>query len=162
MFENFSSRCYLARKAKIYYLKFPSLSYSLLQLQLLNVASFKWFQMNSVYCLSLVSFFTLQDQELAILQRKTQADEVELMTLRKATQLQKDGLYNMELKLQHSLEDGSRMKYELDAATAEVIKDCDRKIVEREAELEKEQKAIKVKKDVLLPNLSEENLNDGL
>ena len=78
------------------------------------------------------------------MQRKTQADEVELMTLRKATQLQKDGLYNMELKLQHSLEDGSRMKYELDAATAEVIKDCDRKIVEREAELEKEQKAIKV------------------
>ena len=50
----------------------------------------------------------------------------------------------MELKLQHSLEDGSRMKYELDAATAEVIKDCDRKIAEREVELEKEQKAIKV------------------
>ena len=109
----------------------------------------------------LISLLILKDQELAILQRKTQADEVELMTLRKATQLQKDGLYNMELKLQHSLEDGSRMKYELDAATAEVIKDCDRKIVEREAELEKEQKAIKVKKD-LLPNLSEENLNDGL
>ena len=93
----------------------------------------------------LISLLILKDQELAILQRKTQADEVELMTLRKATQLQKDGLYNMELKLQHSLEDGSRMKYELDAATAEVIKDCDRKIVEREAELEKEQKAIKVK-----------------
>ena len=51
----------------------------------------------------------------------------------------------MELKLQHSLEDGSRMKYELDAATAEVIKDCDRKIAEREVELEKEQKAIKVR-----------------
>ena len=42
------------------------------------------------------------------------------------------------------------MKYELDAATAEVIKDCDRKIVEREAELEKEQKAIKVKKIYLI------------
>ena len=74
------------------------------------------------YSLLQVLSVTLQDQELAILQRKTQADEVELMTLRKATQLQKDGLYNMELKLQHSLEDGSRMKYELDAATAEVIK----------------------------------------
>ena len=97
------------------------------------------------YSLLQVLSVTLQDQELAILQRKTQADEVELMTLRKATQLQKDGLYNMELKLQHSLEDGSRMKYELDAATAEVIKDCDRKIAEREVELEKEQKAIKVK-----------------
>merc|ERR1719232_327631 len=47
-----------------------------------------------------------KDQEVAVLQRKTQADEVELMTLRKATQLQKDDLYNMELKLQHSLEDG--------------------------------------------------------
>merc|ERR1719189_87934 len=97
-----------------------------------------------------------KDQELAILQRKTQADEVELMTLRKATQLQKDDLYNMELKLQHSLDEGSRMKYELDAATAEVIKDCDRKIVEREAELEKEQKAIKERLHDVLSN--EENL----
>ena len=78
------------------------------------------------------------------MQRKTQADEVELMTLRKATQLQKDDLYNMELKLQHSLDEGSRMKYELDAATAEVIKDCDRKIAERENEVEKEQKSMKV------------------
>merc|ERR1719266_679110 len=93
---------------------------------------------------------------VAILQRKTQADEVELMTLRKATQLQKDDLYNMELKLQHSLDEGSRMKYELDAATAEVIKDCDRKIVEREAELEKEQKAIKERLHDVLSN--EENL----
>merc|ERR1719266_2262678 len=93
---------------------------------------------------------------VAILQRKTQADEVELMTLRKATQLQKDDLYNMELKLQHSLDEGSRMKYELDAATAEVIKDCDRKIAERESEVEKEQKSMKERLHDVMAN--EENL----
>ena len=90
------------------------------------------------------------------MQRKTQADEVELMTLRKATQLQKDDLYNMELKLQHSLDEGSRMKYELDAATAEVIKDCDRKIAERENEVEKEQKSMKERLQDVMAN--EENL----
>merc|ERR1711936_255149 len=108
-----------------------------------------------------------KDQEIAILHRKTQADEVELMTLRKATQLQKDDIYNMELKLQQSLDEGSRMKYEVDAATAEVIKDCDRKMAEkeaeierktsqREAEIEKEQKAMKERLHDVMSN--EENL----
>ena len=40
-----------------------------------------------------------KDQEIDILQKKTQADSVELMTLRRACQLQKDDLYKLELKL---------------------------------------------------------------
>merc|ERR1719367_2350754 len=48
------------------------------------------------------------------------------------------------------------MKYELDAATAEVIKDCDRKIAERENEVEKEQKSMKERLQDVMAN--EENL----
>ena len=40
-----------------------------------------------------------KDQEIDVLQKKTQADSVELMTLRRACQLQKDDLYKLELKL---------------------------------------------------------------
>ena len=39
-----------------------------------------------------------KDQEIGMLQKKSQADNVELITLRKATQLQKDSMYNMEIR----------------------------------------------------------------
>ena len=39
-----------------------------------------------------------KDQEVGMLQKKSQADNVELTTLRKATQLQKDSMYNMEIR----------------------------------------------------------------
>ena len=47
-----------------------------------------------------------KDQEIGALRQRSQADTVELTTLRKATELQKEGMYNMELRLEKSLEEG--------------------------------------------------------
>merc|ERR1712001_572038 len=52
-----------------------------------------------------------KDQELDVLQKKTQADSVELMTLRRACQLQKDDLYKLELKLESTIEESEQIKF---------------------------------------------------
>merc|ERR1711997_1335060 len=84
-----------------------------------------------------------KDQEVQILQKRTQADNVELLTLRKACQLQKDVLYNMEVKLQRALEDASKLKYESEAIVEETKKECSRRVTETENELEKDKQLLK-------------------
>jgi chromosome segregation ATPase len=98
----------------------------------------------------------LQDhnQAISLLQRKTQADAVELMTLRKACQMQKDDMQSLEHKLQQGLDD----RVEAEHATAEVIRECEQKMLERENEFEKEKGPMKERLHEALSHESD-NLN---
>ena len=93
-----------------------------------------------------------KDQEIVVLQKKSQADNVELTTLRKATQLQKDSMYNMEIRLEQALEDSSRIKLEAEAAKIEALKENERQMSERENEMEKEKQAIQKQLQDVLSN----------
>ena len=97
-----------------------------------------------------------KDQEISILQKKSQADDVELKTLRKACQLQKDDIYNMELKLQRTFEEGSNFKRETEEAKMLTKKEFDLKMAEKESEFEREQKSMKERMHHVMSN--EENL----
>merc|ERR1719150_754542 len=93
-----------------------------------------------------------KDQELDVLQKKTQADSVELMTLRRACQIQKDDLYKFELKLESSMEQLEQLQTAVQDAKDEVTKEFQEKITERENEMEKEKQIMKDRLHEVLSN----------
>lgn len=99
-----------------------------------------------------------KDQEMTILNKKSQADQVELKTLRKACQLQKDDLFNMELKLQRALEDASNAKFDSEFSKSESSKEFDKKLAEKEAIFEKETKAMRDQLTEVMGNEGTEDL----
>jgi len=86
-----------------------------------------------------------RDQEIDILQKKTQADSVELMTLRRACELQKDDMYKLELKLEGALEQVEHSKREAMESRNEAMKEFQLKLSERESEMEKEKKSMETR-----------------
>jgi len=93
-----------------------------------------------------------KDQELDVLQKKTQADSVELMTLRRACQIQKDDLYKFELKLESSMEQLEQLQTAVQDAKDEVTKEFQEKITERENEMEQEKQIMKDRLHEVLSN----------
>ena len=101
---------------------------------------------------NLESILGAREQEVEVLQKKSSADDVELKTLRKACQLQKDDLFNMELKLQRASEESGKLKTESESAINELMKSCEKKIAEKESELDKEQKTMRERMTEILSN----------
>ena len=87
-----------------------------------------------------------------ILQKKTQADSVELMTLRRACELQKDDMYKLELKLEGALEQVEHSKREAMESRNEAMKEFQLKLSERESEMEKEKKSMESRLHDVLSN----------
>ena len=87
-----------------------------------------------------------------ILQKKTQADSVELMTLRRACELQKDDIYKLELKLEGALEQVEHSKREAMESRNEAMKEFQVKLSERESEMEKEKKSMETRLHDVLSN----------
>ena len=86
------------------------------------------------------------------MQKKTQADSVELMTLRRACELQKDDIYKLELKLEGALEQVEHSKREAMESRNEAMKEFQVKLSERESEMEKEKKAMESRLHDVLSN----------
>ena len=86
------------------------------------------------------------------MQKKTQADSVELMTLRRACELQKDDMYKLELKLEGALEQVEHSKREAMESRNEAMKEFQLKLSERESEMEKEKKSMESRLHDVLSN----------